>query len=703
MRPSLPVVCAFLVSGCASGGTTGEPHPDAFVDSASASADSGTDGITPDSVTDSSDSTFADAPDASTALVPATASCAPKGDKCAALATDARTFFTYRKDAYLPTAKYDEPTAVPTDGGRFQIAGVAKVGGTVTDVTFDGASVSTLYTDVGKVQWAHVFPKTVKAGEPLWVAFHSNDAKYDAAGKTRIVVKTTGGDALDTEVTGKTSDLRITYVTTNATRDVTIVHLRNEGTATKKLSKLLVDGRDALAGDVACIADKSIPAKTSVVITVPRCTAVDEGSAWTVVAETEDGTNAAAAGRVQRARFPVETWPVGDECPFPGGDATNLDAHLKAGIDTYYLYASAARCGGSTQQVVNELAPKRGDYWVMVGDDLRSISGWETFFTDTSRISGFLLGDEVDGDVFKDGQSQAARYVDESTARWAAYPQLSTYIGSKTNKNVGSFAGVADVQGADFYIAACAPHITTFLKNVPIDGAYDYLRNARDNQMPLPTWFYSQGLSGGWNRKMPVLGTDIVLQPDPQEILIQGFSVMAAGAKGLMWFQSSQAEAKRAPARWNAIAYVSWVTRGVRELLREGDPSHAAKTSGSAIVESIRSKDAIVVPVIGTKVAAAVTDADCGQAQVGAKPPPHWSLTPQTLDVSVDVPADLEVTEVFEVTDTKADLVPSSRISVAGRTLTIGGVTLDDSKAGRVFVLARTSAVRADVASRLAK
>jgi len=43
------------------------------------------------------------------------------------------------------------------------------------------------------------------------------------------------------------------------------------------------------------------------------------------------------------------------------------------------------------------------------------------------------------------------------------------------------------VQGIDFYVAACAPHITAWGFGVPLRGAYDYLRNTRDNHMPLPT------------------------------------------------------------------------------------------------------------------------------------------------------------------------------------------------------------------------
>ena len=44
-----------------------------------------------------------------------------------------------------------------------------------------------------------------------------------------------------------------------------------------------------------------------------------------------------------------------------------------------------------------------------------------------------------------------------------------------TNKHVGVFAGMADIQGIDFYNAACAPHITEF-GVIQLRGPYDYLR-----------------------------------------------------------------------------------------------------------------------------------------------------------------------------------------------------------------------------------
>jgi hypothetical protein len=335
-----------------------------------------------------------------------------------------------------------------------------------------------------------------------------------------------------------------------------------------------------------------------------------------------------------------------------------------------------------------------------MGDDFLSRTGWETALRDTRAVVGFLLGDEVDDKIYDAGKALPAVRAANSRKLWERYPDVPTYIGSKTNRYVGSFSGAADIQGSDFYVAACAPHITTFGKHPPIDGAYDYLRNTRDNHMPNTTWFYAQGLHGGWNKKVPVVNTDIVSQPDSQEILVQGFSVFAAGGKGMMWFQTSMAEAVREPKRWQAVSYVNNVARGVRAFLREGDIAGGVRTTGSAIVEAIRSRDAIVVPVIGIKATKAPEDLECQQALIGLGPVPHWQLAAQTLDVVVEVPPDFQVADVFEVTDTSTlPVVPV----VTGRSLVLKDRQLDNTMPARMYVLARNPEGRASIAAALRK
>lgn len=535
------------------------------------------------------------------------------------------------------------------------------------------------------------------ADQPLWGSFHSRDPKWDSGGSARIIVKTDAGDALDTSVTAKKSDVAIAYVTTDPDRARLLVHLRNKGATPKKLTKLLVQGRDVT--DVACIATPTIEARSTALISVPLCAPIVLGAAWTVAVELEGGESTAAAGRVVRPFFPIEAWPKGSDCPVPVPTAktSEWDRHAKASFDTIYLYAggaSSTSCTYDTFKLINEVAPARTDFWPFLGDDFLGKTNWQTALTNRDKLAGFLLGDEVDSAVYTSGASNVARIMRDSRKLWDVYPDAPTYIGSKTNRNVGAFAGAADIQGSDFYVAACAPHITNFGTHPPLRGAYDYLRNAHENHAPLTSWFYAQGLHSGWNKTNTIL---VVSQPDPSEILVQAMSVVAAGGKGIMWFQTDGTEASRVPARWQAIADANKMIAVVREQVRAGEPTGAARSTGSAIVEAIRGPEAIVVPVIGLATSSAPTDLGCQSALLGLNPVPHWMLAAQSLDVSLDLPPDMGVADVFEVTPTK--LVDVSPPKVAGRTVTIPGQTVDDMRPVRLYVFARTK----DLRTRLAK
>jgi hypothetical protein len=81
---------------------------------------------------------------------------------CAASDLDAN----YRKDIYLPTSSYNEPTPEPTTGGRVSIVGLAAASGTVDGFKIDGSTVTLTDDKDWTVDFYHVWPKTVKAGQP---------------------------------------------------------------------------------------------------------------------------------------------------------------------------------------------------------------------------------------------------------------------------------------------------------------------------------------------------------------------------------------------------------------------------------------------------------------------------------------------------------------------------------------------------------
>jgi len=67
---------------------------------------------------------------------------------------------------------------------------------------------------------------------------------------------------------------------------------------------------------------------------------------------------------------------------------------------------------------------------------------------DTSGIMAWSTGDESDGQIYENGVPVAAGKAAKSLQAWLQYPEVPILNGGKTNRNIGSFAGMADVQAA---------------------------------------------------------------------------------------------------------------------------------------------------------------------------------------------------------------------------------------------------------------
>ncbi len=175
-----------------------------------------------------------------------------------------------------------------------------------------------------------------------------------------------------------------------------------------------------------------------------------------------------------------------------------------------------------------------------------------------SRLAGWFLADEDDSDVGLQLRQDAANtallhtlapgiptyqasveltYTFKIATYSAVIHDPSHFLlcfqGGSRNRYTGIFAGSTDIKGLDFYIAACAPHCTEWGSKQLLRGSYDYLRNARNNHMPGPTWLYTQAFDDSWNSWD---GRD--RQPNAAELAVSLMSVVAAGAKGLMMFES---------------------------------------------------------------------------------------------------------------------------------------------------------------------
>ena len=638
-------------------------------------------------------------------IIPPEVTCKSSAAFCDQTVTQDKTFAMFRRDYYFPNSLYNEYTDEPVDGKRFMVAAISQVTGTVTEITVDGKNVDEMLVKP-QMEWYHVWPKNVVSGEPVWFAFHSHNPKWNSASTAQLVIKTAEGNAVDTSFDVGETKVDLTYVT--ATRDMSniLIFLKNTDSVSRTLTKLYVNGREVFESGVACIPDSTIDSMQSVMWKVPLCDPTSPGKPWTVIAEFDQINPAVGAGRIIRPEFPIETWPSGSQCPFPTALEDNYETHKKAGFDSYYIYAGGRDkddCHYSTKDLINNVASlHNGDFNILIGDDfLHQPEPLDEFITDSTYVTGFLTGDESDGKIWEgENEDEPAPANKAAKARrlWDMYPEIPVYNGAKTNKNVGSFAGMVDIQGIDLYVAACAPHITNWGTHPPLRAAYDYLRNARNNHMPLTTWFYAQGLSSVWNKDALIGGGEIHVQPDPQEILAQAFSVPISGGKGLMWFMSDLEEKEHKEYRWDAIRTSNRIIRGVREYLREGDITGAVFSNENILVDMIRSERALIIPVVSleTDPEKDPTDIKCGASLTSELAVPHWTFVDYNVNLDVFIPEDFGVVDIFEVLDGFVTDLPYSQ-TINGRQLTLSQIPFNNAMPARMIVLAADENVRQEV------
>ena len=616
-------------------------------------------------------------------------------------------FANYRKDYFFPNEVYNEDTPEPLTGGRIQIATIAQASGQVQTVHIDGIDSHTIYqpnpTDTPPFEWVHVWPQEAKAGEPIWINFHSRDAKWDQISSASLQVKTDQGLAVSGEFEPIQSPAQLTYVTTTDDYSTLLIHLQNTDTVAHQVRKLWVNGvevgfiENTPGKDADLLPTRKLRPESRTLWEVPLPQPTTPGEAWTVVVEYEAAPPTVGTGRIIPEFFPVMAWNNTSERPFPSGKRKNYRTIKRAGIDT--IFVNNGTCEDAAC-----------DPYTLINDELANLRNFGALvnygpfivpeqnfpdFTDTSGIVAVMTGDESDDTIYDDdtGIPIPAIKARDSLHSWLRYPELPTFNGGKTNKLIGSFAGMTDIQGMDFYTAAGAPHITAFGQHPPLRATFDYLRNARNNHMPLTTWMYTQGLSPAWNRT-PLFGSDrFSAQPDPQEIMAQAMMAIAAGAKGLAWFQVNQKEADKAPERWQAIADVNSIVRAVRPWLREGDVTEASTSDSQTLVEMIHSPDALIVPIISLDTTDEPTDLGVLFAQ-SERTLPRWIFDDSEPDITVNIPPNFNVVDVFEV---QADGIADINVSLDDNQALFEDIPLDNTVPARLLVLASNETVRTQV------
>jgi hypothetical protein len=386
----------------------------------------------------------------------------------------------------------------------------------------------------------------------------------------------------------------------------------------------------------------------------------------------------ANGGRVPDSRYSIEVWPKKGDCPFPSVNDKSWNELKSHGIDTVFMRHNdiSSVCHAKLGDVINQHSESEKFFmWTSI-EGAAQVAEDKKFY-----VSAVLIGDEDDGDANKevrDKLSQALRVANEQ-------PHILSYHGGKTNRHNGEFSGIADLQGMDVYLAACAPAIVDATKTLPLEASYAYLRNTRNNHMPLPSVSYSQ-LYGSWK-----------YEPNSQEILVQLGSVLLSGAKGLSMFQSWNQEFNHNRKDWDGPIkdlLLSIANPTVRHVLRTGDvESLPLKWSDSgnpiesinSLVEVIRNDQYIMVVLVNTK----GDGYNYLLCHVGLSQ--HWTLHPHSIEkIEISLGSEVGSVDLGNIQEASKGVLSKAqglKSSLSGSSVLLEQVSLSSAAPVRILLI----------------
>jgi hypothetical protein len=558
-------------------------------------------------------------------------------------------------------------TEDPKNGRRVHVVvdGVSVDEAQLASVRVNGQDGLALTDDLSYFDWfrAHSNPIT----KQLWFSFHTRNADWGSRSSHDIQVTASDGSVLAQGSVSPGSDaVTLSYVTTRKGGTEVLLHLH--GSTDAPVSRVLFDGEEVqLPGWLS-----SLPKDGHAVLTVPA--AKMPGDVWTAVVFS--GSSAMGyGGRILSERFPIEAWPSSSDCPLPGLNDDNAALLQGLGIDSlFYDSGKVKKCGGDFTSIVEGLATAQGGWWHLLstgedgGNDLAALSP-----AARARVDAALIGDEVDGNVDADHlRGKLSKALD----LYKRFPEVPLYMGSKTNHNVGAFAGITDIQGADAYAAACAPTMLAAVNTLPLQYPYDYLRNARDNHAPLPFWGYSQLYSDAWS-----------YQANINELITQIGQVLLSGSKAIMFFQSNVDHIQEHDQ--GRLKQVLQSIRRVSDIAREGDILGLPLTSSSKLnkeimAETILSPEKLLLVVVSTN-ADGYNNLLC-HTGIGK----HWNFNDHTVkSLTLDLSKAPGVAKVSNWQEaTKDGFVPLTDVTVqdAADAVEFSNMKLDSKLTVRFFV-----------------
>jgi len=507
---------------------------------------------------------------------------------------------SYRKDFYIPGIKENVQYKNPIDGGRVHVTAEGTTcAGPILNATVNGIQALSLPSsgdlDFTYFDWTRLHSEEDAAGSGgetrVWLSFHSRNTKWFPASGAIPPIEvelfdSKGSCAKGSPLVLQDEQLRVKHVTTAQMGAQLIVHVQNyDAKLTFTLPNIIVNGKQVFGpwtlapGQTRVL---SLPTSSSL---LKLSAQMIPGALWTVSLNMTGSQPRLLGwgGRMLPELFAIEAWAHSSDCPFPAVNPTAWQLMKGAGITTIFANnAKEADCNGSSvAEIVSQMAANNNSVakvWLLPKQlDEVTHRG--------NVVTAVFLGDEVDGNM-SNTRDPAAKLS------YNSYPDLPTYQGGKTNRQIGSFAGMTDYQGMDAYVAACAPTMDNVINTLPITYPFQYLRNAQQNHAPLPSALYSQLYFHGWT-----------YQAHDNELVMQVGQAVAAGAKALTLFESDAALFQKFKFASGPVAGTLKSVQALGEALRTGDIGgllfNASVGIDQALVEVIRSPDKVVPHNIG--------------------------------------------------------------------------------------------------------
>jgi hypothetical protein len=470
---------------------------------------------------------------------------------------------SYRQDYYLSNEQYPEKVSPmnPVTGGRVHLLlpNAATINPKLPlTVSFNKGLYSITLKPGGNIsafEWVHA---QVAPDASVWVSFHTQSNGVIASLTDVTVLDADLKEVATSELPSFPSrdyGLRVTLITTRHSFSQAVVHLHNYGTSSEIITRIAI-GNQVVSPSISSLQ----PGQHTVV--VATLSGYGEGDVLPVRILTGRGEHVGNGARLTKEIYPLEAWVKSSQCPypFPGANQSNFEI-LRSTLSLDTMFMSSA-CNADVKQVAN--AAIDSGYRVLLTDNFyQSV----TDVNNTNSLAAVFLSDEGDDSV-----EDTARLWNKVIYQRSINPKLATYIGGHSNHLNGMFSGIADIQGFDFYVAACAPHITGFFEQLSLRAPYDMLRNVRNNHMPLTTWLYSQGLTKNWN-----------YMPHANEIAIQIAQTVLSGSKSVMLFQADVDITKGLEVLTPLMASLSYLN----ETLRIADVDGAIITKNDDEVDSM--------------------------------------------------------------------------------------------------------------------